>query len=207
MVFGSILIIVGIIAFGVIWLIGAYNSLVTLKNRAQNAFSQIDVQLKRRYDLIPNLIEIAKKYLSHEQETLMKVIEARNTAKSALDNVANNAPDAINALNNAEKSLQNALMNFNMTMEAYPDLKSNTTMIQLSEELASTENKIAFARQAYNDNVTNFNTCRQIFPNNIIVGFFSQFAKDLPLLEFEENREVLNQAGCAYGFSRFYFFG
>lgn len=194
MVFGSILIIVGIIAFGVIWLIGAYNSLVTLKNRAQNAFSQIDVQLKRRYDLIPNLIEIAKKYLSHEQETLMKVIEARNTAKSALDNVANNAPDAINALNNAEKSLQNALMNFNMTMGAYPDLKSNTTMIQLSEELASTENKIAFARQAYNDNVTNFNTCRQIFPNNIIVGFFSQFAKDLPLLEFEENREVLNQA-------------
>ena len=194
MVFGSILIIVGIIAFGVIWLIGAYNSLVTLKNRAQNAFSQIDVQLKRRYDLIPNLIEIAKKYLSHEQETLMKVIEARNTAKSALDNVANNAPDAINALNNAEKSLQNALMNFNMTMEAYPDLKSNTTMIQLSEELASTENKIAFARQAYNDNVTNFNTCRQIFPNNIVVGFFSQFAKDLPLLEFEENREVLNQA-------------
>lgn len=194
MVFGSILIIVGIIAFGVIWLIGAYNSLVTLKNRAQNAFSQIDVQLKRRYDLIPNLIEIAKKYLSYEQETLMKVIEARNTAKSALDNVANNAPDAINALNSAEKSLQNALMNFNMTMEAYPDLKSNTTMIQLSEELASTENKIAFARQAYNDNVTNFNTCRQIFPNNIIVGFFSQFAKDLPLLEFEENREVLNQA-------------
>lgn len=194
MVFGSILIIVGIIAFGVIWLIGAYNSLVTLKNRAQNAFSQIDVQLKRRYDLIPNLIEIAKKYLSYEQETLMKVIEARNTAKSALDNVANNAPDAINALNNAEKSLQNALMNFNMTMEAYPDLKSNTTMIQLSEELASTENKIAFARQAYNDNVTNFNTCRQIFPNNLIVGFFSQFTKDLPLLEFEENREVLNQA-------------
>lgn len=194
MVFGSILIIVGIIAFGVIWLIGAYNSLVTLKNRAQNAFSQIDVQLKRRYDLIPNLIEIAKKYLNHEQETLMKVIEARNTAKSALDNVANNAPDAINALNSAEKSLQNALMNFNMTMEAYPDLKSNTTMIQLSEELASTENKIAFARQAYNDNVTNFNTCRQIFPNNIIVGFFLQFAKDLPLLEFEENREVLNQA-------------
>lgn len=194
MVFGSILVIVGIIAFGVIWLISAYNSLVTLKNRAQNAFSQIDVQLKRRYDLIPNLIEIAKKYLSHEQETLMKVIEARNTAKSALDNVANNAPDAINALNSAEKSLQNALMNFNMTMEAYPDLKSNTTMIQLSEELASTENKIAFARQAYNDNVTNFNTCRQIFPNNLIVGFFSQFAKDLPLLEFEENREVLNQA-------------
>lgn len=194
MVFGSILIIVGIIAFGVIWLIGAYNSLVTLKNRAQNAFSQIDVQLKRRYDLIPNLIEIAKKYLSYEQETLMKVIEARNTAKGALDNVANNAPDAINALNSAEKSLQNALMNFNMTMEAYPDLKANTTMIQLSEELASTENKIAFARQAYNDNVTNFNTCRQIFPNNLIVGFFSQFAKDLPLLEFEENREVLNQA-------------
>lgn len=194
MVFGSILIIVGIIAFGVIWLIGAYNSLVTLKNRAQNAFSQIDVQLKRRYDLIPNIIEIAKKYLSYEQETLMKVIEARNTAKGALDNVAKNAPDAINALNSAEKSLQNALMNFNMTMEAYPDLKSNTTMMQLSEELASTENKIAFARQAYNDNVTNFNTCRQIFPNNIIVGFFSQFAKDLPLLEFEENREVLNQA-------------
>lgn len=194
MVFGSILIIVGIIAFGVIWLISAYNSLVTLKNRAQNAFSQIDVQLKRRYDLIPNLIEIAKKYLSHEQETLMKVIEARNAAKGALDNVAKNAPDAINTLNSAEKSLQNALMNFNMTMEAYPDLKSNTTMIQLSEELASTENKIAFARQAYNDNVTNFNTCRQIFPNNLIVGFFSQFTKDLPLLEFEENREVLNQA-------------
>ncbi|CUU40244.1 MULTISPECIES: LemA family protein [Helicobacter] len=194
MVFGSILIIVGIIAFGVIWLIGAYNSLVTLKNRAQNAFSQIDVQLKRRYDLIPNLIEIAKKYLSHEQETLMKVIEARNTAKGALDNVAKNAPDAINALNSAEKSLQNALMNFNMTMEAYPDLKSNTTMMQLSEELASTENKIAFARQAYNDNVTNFNTYKQTFPVNIIVGFFSQFAQDLPLLEFEEKREVLNQA-------------
>ena len=194
MVFGSILIIVGIIAFGVIWLIGAYNSLVTLKNRAQNAFSQIDVQLKRRYDLIPNLIEIAKKYLSHEQETLMKVIEARNTAKGTLDNVANNAPDAINALNSAEKSLQIALMNFNMTMEAYPDLKANTTMMQLSEELASTENKIAFARQAYNDNVTNFNTYKQTFPVNIIVGFFPQFAQDLPLLEFEEKREVLNQA-------------
>lgn len=194
MIFWSVIAIIGIIAFGVIWLISAYNSLVTLKNRAQNAFSQIDVQLKRRYDLIPNLIEIAKKYLSHEQETLMKVIEARNTAKGALDNVAKNAPDAINTLNSAEKSLQNALMNFNMTMEAYPDLKSNTAMIQLSEELASTENKIAFARQAYNDNVTNFNTCRQIFPNNIIVGFFSQFAKDLPLLEFEENHEVLNQA-------------
>lgn len=194
MVFGSILIIVGIIAFGVIWLIGAYNSLVTLKNRAQNAFSQIDVQLKRRYDLIPNLIEIAKKYLSYEQETLMKVIEARNTAKSALDNVAKNAPDAINALNSAEKSLQNALMNFNMTMEAYPDLKANTTMMQLSEQLASTENKIAFARQAYNDNVTNFSTYKQTFPVNIIVGFFSQFAQDLSLLEFEEKREVLNQA-------------
>ncbi|MCX2683381.1 LemA family protein [Campylobacter sp. MIT 21-1685] len=185
-VFGTLFI------FGIL-IISIYNQLVVLKNRAQNAFAQIDVQLKRRYDLIPNMIEVAKKYLSHEQETLTKVIEARNTAKIALESVADNNPDALNNLNKAESSLQNALKGFNITLEAYPDLKANTTMIQLNEELSSTENKVAFARQAYNDNVMGFNTYKQIFPNNFIAGFFVKFAKDLEMLEFDEKHEVLNQ--------------
>lgn len=176
------------------FIISVYNNLVVLRNRAFNAFAQIDVQLKRRYDLIPNLVEIAKKYLSHEQETLSRVIEARNIAKGALNSVATNNPDAIAHLNKAESSLQNALMNFNATMEAYPDLKANTTIMQLSEELTSTENKVAFARQGYNDNVMGFNTYKQAFPNNIIAGFFPKFAQDLALLDFGNEREVLDQA-------------
>lgn len=194
-VFRSIFGVVVVVVLGVIgFIISIYNNLVTLKNYALNAFAQIDVQLKRRYDLIPNIVEIAKKYLSHEQETLSKVIQARNTAKNALDGVATNNPDAIAHLNEAEKSLKNALMNFNMTMEAYPDLKANTTMMQLSEELTTTENKVAFARQAYNDNVTSFNIYRQAFPNNIIARFFAKFSQDLDLLDFDNEREVLNQA-------------
>lgn len=194
-VFWSIFGVVVVVVLGVIgFIISIYNNLVTLKNYAFNAFAQIDVQLKRRYDLIPNIVEIAKKYLSHEQETLSKVIQARNTAKNALDGVATNNPDAIAHLNEAEKSLKNALMNFNMTMEAYPDLKANTTMMQLSEELTTTENKVAFARQAYNDNVTSFNIYKQAFPNNIIARFFAKFSQDLDLLDFDNEREVLSQA-------------
>ena len=151
-----------------------YNNLVAYKNRALNASAQIDIQLKRRYDLILNIVEVAKKYLTHEQETLTQVIEARNSAKGVLDSIANN-PNAITQLNAAEKTLQNALMNFQMTMEAYPNLKADTLMKSLTEELTSTENKVAFARQGYNDNVTHFNIYKQSFPNNLIAGFFAKF--------------------------------
>lgn len=188
----ALIIIIAILFF----IISIYNQLVALSNRANNAFSQIDIQLKRRYDLIPNLIEVAKKYLSHEEQTLLKVIEARNGAKNALDSINSNGADStnINNLNAAESSLISSLKGLNITLEAYPDLKANENMMQLNEELSSTENKISFARQAYNDSVMNFNTYKQSFPNNIIANFFVRFSKDLALLEFDEGREVLNKA-------------
>lgn len=189
----ALIIILSIVVLFAALVISIYNQLVALKNRAQNAFAQIDVQLKRRYDLIPNMIEVAKKYLSHEQDTLLKVIEARNVARNALENVANNKADSIKNLGIAESSLQDALKGLNITLEAYPDLKANTTMIQLSEELSSTENKIAFARQSYNDNVMAFNTFKQNFPHNIIVTFFEKFKQDMDFLEFAEGRDTLNQ--------------
>lgn len=179
-----------------IYIVNVYNTLVALINQANNAFAQIDIQLKRRYDLIPNLVEIAKKYMAHEEGTLLKVIEARNTAKSALDSINkdNITPSSLMELGNAENGLFNALKGLNITMEAYPELKANQNMMQLSEELSSTENKVAFSRQAYNDSAMGFNIYKQTFPHNIIAGFFARFKKDLGMLEFDESKEELNKA-------------
>jgi LemA protein len=157
------------------WVIGAYNGLVTLRNRFKNAFAQIDVQLKRRYDLIPNLVEVAKGYMKHESGTLEAVIAARNTAYAASKAAAANPADAgaMKGLLNAESGLGGALSRLMVVSEQYPDLKANQNMMQLTEELTSTENKISFARQAYNDAVTVFNTARERFPTNLIAGMFN----------------------------------
>ncbi|HEY5705096.1 MAG TPA: LemA family protein [Terrimicrobiaceae bacterium] len=161
--------------------VGKYNSLVTLRNRYKNGFSQIDVQLKRRYDLIPNLVETAKGYLKHERETLETVILARNSAYSAGTKAAANPgdPKAMRDLTGAEAGLSGALGRLFAVAEGYPDLKANQSMLQLSEELTSTENKISFARQAYNDAVTAYNTQREVFPTNFIAGMFNFAAAEL----------------------------
>ena len=178
-----------------VYVASVYNRLVALFNRAQNAFAQIDVQLKRRYDLIPNLVEIAKKYMQHEKETLLSVTNARNAARSALEYATQNADmKNIAKLNSAESGLMNALKGLNIQMEAYPELKANENMIRLNDELATTENKIAFARQSYNDGAMNFNVFKQTFPCNIIAGMFPKYRDDMGLLEFEESRETLEKA-------------
>ncbi len=166
------LIVLGILVLAVVLAVSAYNQLVELRNRYKNAFSQIDVQLKRRYDLIPNLVETAKGYLRHERQTLDAVITARNQANSAAQRAASSPGDAaaMRDLAGAETALGGALGRMFALAEAYPDLKANTTMNQLSEELASTENKVAFARQAYNDAVMAYNTGREVFPASIIAG-------------------------------------
>jgi LemA protein len=168
-----VLVVVAAIIFFVV--IGAYNGLVTLRNRFKNAFAQIDVQLKRRYDLIPNLVETAKGYLKHERETLEAVIAARNTAYAASKAAAANPADAaaVKNLLSAESGLGGALSRLMVVSEQYPDLKANQNMMQLTEELTSTENKISFARQAYNDAVTSYNTSRERFPTNILAGMFN----------------------------------
>lgn len=165
--------------------VGIYNTLVTLRNRFKNAFAQIDVQLKRRYDLIPNLVETAKGYLKHERETLEAVIAARNTAVSAGVAAAANPGDAgaMKALSGAETMLTSSLRQLFAVSEAYPDLKANTNMIRLMEELTSTENKVSFARQAYNDAVMEYNTTREKFPNNILSGFFNFAAAEFFAVE------------------------
>lgn len=178
-----------------IYVASVYNRLVALFNRAQNAFAQIDVQLKRRYDLIPNLIEVAKKYMQHEKETLLGVTNARNAARSALEYATQNADmKNIAKLNSAESGLMNALKGLNIQMEAYPELKANENMIRLNEELSATENKIAFARQSYNDSAMNFNVFKQTFPCNVITGMFPKYRDDMGLLEFSESRETLEKA-------------
>ncbi len=169
------LVLAGAAAIAVFWVIGLYNGLVTFRNRYKNAFSQIDVQLKRRYDLIPNLVETAKTYMAHEKDTLEAVTNARNQAASAREAVAA-APasaGALQNLNQAEAGLTAAMTRFSIVQEAYPDLKANQNMMQLTEELTSTENKIAFARQAYNDSVMNYNNRREMFPSSFIAGMFS----------------------------------
>lgn len=169
-------IVVVVVVVGlVLWLIGTYNQLVTLRNRFKNAFAQIDVQLKRRYDLIPNLVETARAYMAHERETLEAVIAARNQAASVEQQVAANPgdPSAMRQLSGAEGALTGALGRLFAVMEAYPDLKANQNMMQLSEELTSTENRVAFARQAYNDGVTLYNTEIEKFPSNIVAGVFN----------------------------------
>jgi LemA protein len=165
---------IGLIAALVIWAITIYNGLVALRNRFKNAFSQIDVQLKRRYDLIPNLVETAKGYLKHERETLEAVIKARNHAVTAAQTAAASPgnPAAMQGLGQAEGALSNVLGRLFMLTEAYPDLKANQNMLAIQEELTSTENKVAFARQAFNDAVMEYNTRRESFPDNLFAGMF-----------------------------------
>lgn len=182
---GSVIFWGGLIAIIVI-IIGVFNKLVALKNRFENAFAQIDVQLKRRYDLIPNLVETAKAYMAHERGTLEAVISARNTALAGLQS-ANGKPDAaaIKNLGLAEGQLQSAMGKFQMVMEDYPDLKANTNMMQLTEELTSTENKVAFSRQSYNDSVMEYNTYKQSFPAIVFANMFGH-TSDATLLEFDD---------------------
>ncbi len=158
-----------------IWIMMIFNGLVTARNGIGNAFSQIDVQLTRRYDLIPNLLETAKGYMAHEKGTLEAVITARNSAQSALSTLKSAPGDAgaVAALSASESVLGTVMTKFMALSEAYPDLKANQNMMQLSEELTSTENRVAFARQAYNDSVLTFNNRREVFPNNIVAGIFN----------------------------------
>ncbi|MBI4622708.1 MAG: LemA family protein [Verrucomicrobia bacterium] len=191
-----LLVVLGVLLLVVIvlglWVTGIYNSLVTLRNRFKNAFAQIDVQLKRRYDLIPNLVEVAKGYLKHERETLEAVIKARNIALAASQSAAANPADAgaMKSLVSAETGLAGALSRLMVVAEQYPDLKANQTMMQLTEEMTSTENKIAFARQAYNDSVMIYNTSREVFPNVIFAGLFGFLAAELFKIEDAAERSA-----------------
>lgn len=171
----TLIVVAVIIGLILLFVVSVYNKLITLRNRYKNAYAQIDVQLKRRYDLIPNLVETAKGYMAHERGTLEEVIQARNGAASANQKAAANPGDAeaMQGLIAAETGLTGAMGKFFALSEAYPDLKANQNMMQLSEELTSTENKVAFARQSYNDSVMTFNTARETFPSNIIAGTFN----------------------------------
>ncbi len=173
--------------------VGVYNRLVRLRNRYKNAFAQIDVQLKRRYDLIPNLVETAKGYMKHERETLEAVIQARNQASSAASAAAANPgdPEAMQGLVGAETALTGTLGRLFALAEAYPDLKANQNMAQLMEELTSTENKIGFSRQAFNDSVTTYNTATQVFPAVLLAGMFGFSAADLFEIEEPTQREAV----------------
>jgi LemA protein len=188
----SFLVFLGIIAALVFWMIGIYNRLVNERNRVRNAFAQIDVQLTRRYDLIPNLVEAVKGYMKHERETLEAVIQARNTAVSSLD-AAKADPanaEAMKKLGASEGALGSALGRLFALSEAYPDLKANQNMMQFQEELASTENKVAFSRQAFNDAVLGYNNTAENFPNNVIAGFFSFKLASFLEIETEEMRDA-----------------
>jgi LemA protein len=180
------LILLAVIVVVVFWVISLYNRLVGARNGYRNAFAQIDVQLKRRHDLIPNLVETAKGYIQHERETLEAVMKARNSAVSAVQTAAANPGDAsaMHGLAGAEGALTGALGRLFAVAEAYPDLKANQNMMQLSEELTSTENKVAFARQAYNDSVMGYNNQREMFPGSVIAGMFS--FQPAQLLELDE---------------------
>jgi len=187
-----LIVLLVILVVFVLWAVGAYNGLVTLRNRFKNAFAQIDVQLKRRYDLIPNLVETAKAYLKHERGTLEAVIAARNQAQSAAK-AASADPANAAAMQNllgAEQGLAGAMSRLNVVVEAYPDLKADQNMRQLSEELTSTENKVAFARQHYNDSVMAYNTKREIFPSVIIANMFNFGPAVLFEIEDSQQREA-----------------
>ena len=186
------IIILVVLAVLVFWVIQMYNRLVNLRNRVRNAFSQIDVQLTRRYDLIPNLIEAVKGYMSHERNTLEAVIQARNSAVNGLKQAAADPTDgeAIKALAAAETTLGGTLGRLFALVESYPDLKANENMMQFQEELASTENKVAFARQAFNDSVMSYNTSCESFPNNMIAGMFSFKLAEFLEIKDPEKREA-----------------
>lgn len=183
---GVVLVIMFLFAM---WAMGVYNGLVKLRNRYENAFSQIDVQLKRRFDLIPNLVNVAKGYMAHEKDTLEAVIQARNMAISATSAAAKNPGDAeaMGNLSTADSQLNGALGRLMMIAESYPDLKANENMLALQEELTSTENKVSFSRQSYNDAVTNYNTTREMFPATMIAGMFN--FNQARLFEIEEQAE------------------
>jgi LemA protein len=187
-----LIVIVVPVFFVVMWLVGAYNRLVALRNRFKNAYAQIDVQLKRRYDLIPNLVETAKGYIKHERGTLEAVVAARNAASAANVRAAQNPGDAaaMKELSGAETALTSTLGRLFAVAEAYPDLKANTTMMTLMEELTSTENKVAFARQAYNDSVMAYNTQRETFPTNMVAGPFKFGSAELFVIEKPAEKEA-----------------
>jgi LemA protein len=185
-------IILGIIVLLAFFAIGIYNGLVTARNAYKNAFAQIDVQLTRRHDLVPNLVETVKGYLAHERQTLEAVINARNTAVSGLKAAAANPgdPAAVQQLAGAENALSGALGRLFALAEAYPDLKANKNMMQLSEELTTTENKVAFARQAYNDSVMGYNNKREVFPSSVVANMFAFTPAQLLEIESADKREV-----------------
>ena len=191
-ILGVLVVLVLVVVVLVAMVAGIYNKLVTLRNRYKNAYSQIDVQLKRRYDLIPNLVETAKGYIKHERETLENVTKARNIAYAASQAAAANPGDA-NAVKNlisAESGLAGTLSRLMVVSEQYPDLKANQNMMQLTEELTSTENKISFARQAYNDSVMTYNTDREVFPSNLIAGMFNFTAAELFVVDKPEQKDA-----------------
>ena len=188
----TIIALVALVAVAVMFVVGIYNKLVALRNRFKTAFAQIDVQLKRRYDLIPNLVEVAKGYLKHERETLEAVIAARNTALAASKAAAANPADAgaMKGLVGAEGGLAGAMSRLMVVVEQYPDLKASQNMMQLTEELTSTENKVSFARQSYNDAVMAYNTQREVFPSNLVAGPFNFTAAELFVIEDPAQREA-----------------
>ncbi len=191
----ALIVLVGLLVLAVIigvMVIGVYNKLVTMRNRYKNAYAQIDVQLKRRYDLIPNLVETAQGYMKHESGTLEAVTQARNIAYAASQTAASNPGDsgAVKNLAAAESGLGGALSRLMMVSEAYPDLKANQNMMQITEELTSTENKISFARQAYNDSVMTYNTDREVFPSNLIAGMFNFGAAELFVVDKPEQKDA-----------------
>ena len=190
LIFLGVVVVVVLIVGGMI--VGVYNKLVTMRNRYKNAYAQIDVQLKRRYDLIPNLVETAKGYMAHERGTLEAVTAARNIAYAASKVAAANPGDssAIKNLSFAETGLGGTLNRLMMVSEAYPDLKANQNMMQLTEELTSTENKISFARQAYNDSVMTYNTDREVFPSNMIAGMFNFGPAELFVVDKPEQKDA-----------------